>query len=239
MIKAAMEYFKEQTRLAIIQDGDGREFFADTNNPVIPSIYQPLEINTLTGINDWFASEDYCEGSIIHVVDERNVLVITPPDTEWLLRGTHLSSHHSATEFRFNEFMGVEQFIISLQCHFEESTEKTSIIDFASKVDGAEIKTSEDSGIAQTVTIKDGISGRAEYKDFNPIITLAPRRTFTEIKQPTSPFLLRLQKNRAGNPEFALFDADGGQWKNKAIRDIKAYLAASPAIADKKADILA
>jgi hypothetical protein len=47
-----------------------------------------------------------------------------------------------------------------------------------------------------------------------------------EIDQPKSPFLLRLRKgSKDGDPpSCALFEADGGRWKNEAIKSIKAYL---------------
>ena len=155
MIKEAMEYWKEQIQTPIFEDEDGREFFTSNNHPVPVPTFEPLGINTLSGVVDWFSSKDYVEGAMIHVETERQVSVITPPDSLWKDRGTHLLAHHSASEFNFNQFMEAETFIINVQCHFEESPEKKSIIDFASKVDGSEIKTSEDSGIAQTVTVKD------------------------------------------------------------------------------------
>lgn len=50
-----------------------------------------------------------------------------------------------------------------------------------------------------------------------------PFRTFIEIEQPESEFLLRAKKGYEGI-EFALFEADGGAWKKEAIDNIAAYL---------------
>ena len=47
-----------------------------------------------------------------------------------------------------------------------------------------------------------------------------PYRTFLEVEQPASDFLLRLDKG--GRP--ALYEADGGAWKLEAKRNIAAYL---------------
>jgi hypothetical protein len=52
----------------------------------------------------------------------------------------------------------------------------------------------------------------------NPI-KLKPFRTFAEIEQPESEFILRLQDG----PRIALFAADGGKWKLEAINSIKKY----------------
>ncbi len=53
----------------------------------------------------------------------------------------------------------------------------------------------------------------------NPVI-LAPYRTFPEIEQVESKFIFRMQEG----PNAALYEADGGAWKNEAMRRIKEYL---------------
>lgn len=53
-----------------------------------------------------------------------------------------------------------------------------------------------------------------------PIVHLQPYRTFLEVAQPASDFLLRIDKD--GHP--ALYEADGGAWKLEAKRSIAAYL---------------
>lgn len=45
-------------------------------------------------------------------------------------------------------------------------------------------------------------------------------RTFTEIDQPVSPFVLRINEDM----RVALFTADGGAWKQEAMKNIQAYL---------------
>ena len=51
-------------------------------------------------------------------------------------------------------------------------------------------------------------------------LTLAAYRTFIEIDQPERKFVLRMQSG----PRVALLEADGGAWKNEAIRNIENYL---------------
>lgn len=53
-----------------------------------------------------------------------------------------------------------------------------------------------------------------------PIVTLQPYRTFLEVEQPVSDFLLRVDKEGG----IALHQADGGAWKLAAKRSIAAYL---------------
>ena len=52
-----------------------------------------------------------------------------------------------------------------------------------------------------------------------PRVALRPFRTFLEVEQPESEFLLRLDDN--GN--VGLFEADGGMWAQAAKANILAY----------------
>ena len=55
--------------------------------------------------------------------------------------------------------------------------------------------------------------------EVRPYVNMQPFRTFLEVEQPESVFLLRLD----GNGNVGLFEADGGVWKREATRNISAY----------------
>ena len=78
---------------------------------------------------------------------------------------------------------------------------------------------SVDNGISQEVSVRTGAVLK-EQQTVQPIVRLQPYRTFLEVEQPASDFLLRLDKE--GRP--ALYEADGGAWKLEAKRSIAAYL---------------
>ena len=73
--------------------------------------------------------------------------------------------------------------------------------------------------ISQEVSVRTGAVLK-EQQTVQPIVRLQPYRTFLEVEQPASDFLLRLDKE--GHP--ALYEADGGAWKLEAKRSIAAYL---------------
>jgi len=81
-----------------------------------------------------------------------------------------------------------------------------------------------DDGITQQVQAKMGV--RIENVQLPNPIRLAPYRTFTQIEQPASAFVFRLKKSAGSGegPTAALFDADGGNWQNDAIMNIKEWL---------------
>lgn len=59
-----------------------------------------------------------------------------------------------------------------------------------------------------------------EQVTIRPIVQLQPYRTFLEVEQPVSDFLLRVDKQG----KIALYEADGGAWKLEAKRRIAAWL---------------
>ncbi len=75
----------------------------------------------------------------------------------------------------------------------------------------------------QKAAIKKGVASLQEVEVPSPC-RLMPYRTFTEVAQPMSNFIFRVKDNDRLGVTCALFEADGGAWKNEAKANIKAYL---------------
>jgi hypothetical protein len=87
------------------------------------------------------------------------------------------------------------------------------------KIDGS------DDGITQEVQVRRGLSGVLKDKvALKPIVRLSPYRTFREVEQPQSEFLLRVRLNNSDVPTAALFEADGGAWINQATETVVQYI---------------
>ena len=80
-----------------------------------------------------------------------------------------------------------------------------------------------DTGVGQKAAIKKGVASLQEVEVPSPC-RLMPYRTFTEVAQPMSNFIFRVKDNDRYGVTCALFEADGGAWKNEAKANIKAYL---------------
>lgn len=93
---------------------------------------------------------------------------------------------------------------------------------FAGTVTDGTITEYGDDGVSQKATVKRGVASREEKKVPSPCI-LRPYRTFHEVEQPASTFIFRM-KSGSNGPECALFEADGGAWKNQAMNNIRDYL---------------
>lgn len=73
--------------------------------------------------------------------------------------------------------------------------------------------------LAKKDSHKTGVAKLNDVVVPNPV-TLAPYRTFPEIEQPKSKFIFRMQSG----PTATLFEADGGAWRNEAMKNIKVWL---------------
>lgn len=122
-------------------------------------------------------------------------------------------------EVYFSQFVEHENFMIALRSKFIETEDVLYLLDLLSKISDKESVSSEDNGLSQTVQAKKGIA-LVKNVAVKPKVVLQPFRTFIEVEQPASEFLVRLREGG----HIALFEADGGAWKLEAKRNIKKYL---------------
>lgn len=118
----------------------------------------------------------------------------------------------------FREF---EKAIIELRSRFSSGEGVDYLLDLLSRISMESNVTTNDNGISQTVEARQGVALKANVQ-VKPRVALRPFRTFQEVEQPESEFLVRLD----GEGNLGLFEADGGMWKLTARQTIKTYLEA-------------
>jgi hypothetical protein len=122
----------------------------------------------------------------------------------------------------YGQYFDLETAVIYLQSRFVQSETRDELIRNLGNIVATEALTQRDDGMSQEVTMQKGIR-REESTIQNPV-ALAPFRTFAEIPQPESPFIIRLRKPKEEPIQVAFFEADGGAWSNTARLAIKAFL---------------
>lgn len=182
---------------------------------------ETLQVSNLTSVVDFLkANIDEVEGKLlIQVVSPNEVRVLTPIEEDGerdeLLRATAMLPNN----LRYDTFLDTERFNIMLQAGFADKGNKALVLKFTGLIRDEAVKETGDTGVSQKVTIKTGIASVSEAEVPNPV-NLAPYRTFPEIEQVESKFIFRMQEG----PKAAIFEADGGAWKNEAMKRIKEYL---------------
>lgn len=181
-----------------------------------------IEMNTLTSLVDYakaFTGE-MSEQMLVQVVSPTEVKLISCLDSD-RKRECLVSVKAMIPEFGYGRYMDHESFIIALQSKFIENKDRELLLRFAGTVKDESIAQYGDDGVTQKATIKTGITSVGEAIVPNPV-NLKPFRTFVEVDQPESAFVFRMRQNNG--VECAIFEADGGAWKNEAMRNIKKYL---------------
>lgn len=116
-------------------------------------------------------------------------------------------------------FREQEKAIIELRSRFAPGEGVDYLLDLLSRISKDSGVATTDNGVSQTVEARQGIVLKATVQ-LRPRVPLRPFRTFQEVEQPESEFLLRMDEE--GN--IGLFEADGGMWKLTARQTIKAFL---------------
>ena len=180
-----------------------------------------LTVSTLTGLVDYIKSDldKLPEKLLIQVISPREVALYSPLNAD-REREQYISAEAILPDnVVYDRFIGTEQFNIMLQSAFVDVGTKSVLLKYTGLIQDEAVKTTGDDGVSQQVTVKTGVASVGQAIVPNPV-ELAPYRTFPEVEQPISKFIFRMQEG----PRAALYEADGGAWRNKAILSIKEYL---------------
>lgn len=208
-----------------IKDIDGRKFSTKSLHAISDPQVECVGMHTLTGLVDFIPTIDRGgnSGLILHVRDYNHVAVISKVFGAFKDRDTHAAAKAYELKHRFDQHMPVEEFVVYLQAMFVQDDTTAAIMKIVGNLSqGSELNAADD-GMTQRVTARVGVTKVETVPLPNPV-TLRPYRTFADVQQPESKFILRIKADKERGPQCALFEADGGAWKNTAIATIKAWL---------------
>ena len=227
MLKAAIEKIQEMTK-PVIREVEGRTFSisADNIDEIRPTLDRPdcLPLNSLDALVKLVKTEalkKYKAPIYITIPNHMNVTCFSQPDdaegryeriTYYTAKATDVPGWEERTQLPFEEAM------IALRTRFQPTSDTEYALKLLSEITtGAKI-TFNDNGVATSVVTKKGIDLQTNQA-IRPIITLKPYRTFQEVEQPESQFLIRVSERG-----ISFIEAGGGMWKLHARETIKRYL---------------
>jgi hypothetical protein len=199
----------------------------DYSNKLLNEVKKPatpdpklLNLHTLSGIIDYIKNKLDDEKKYTVQIDDYNLVSVYGVfEPQYGRRKEYVRSNFIDFNYEFNSFLPQDMFVINLLSQFIETEELKNVIEYTGNVeDGAKVHT-EDDGHSQSTAVKTGIVSLDKKILPNPV-NLKPRRTFPEIEQPESQFVLRMQPGA----QFALFEASGGFWRVECIHAIRDYL---------------
>lgn len=225
-----IQTIKDSVKTEIITAKDGREFTTRKVHEIeLPPLVATVKVHSLTAL------ADYLKDNFFDAELKKNAAVLVESPTEvfvgqsvdgrvdrrfWPLKAV-ADLPNLGTLFS-GGFVSLEEANIALQAMCFATPERDDLIASLSKIVSSEALTAGDDGVSQEVTFQSGVK-RVNDNVKNPVL-LRPFRTFTEVDQPESPFILRLRKTDDHAMRVGLFESDGGAWRNVARLSIKAFL---------------
>lgn len=155
---------------------------------------------------------------IIHVEDAGKVNLYSSVCNECMDRQKFMTAEWAGNKFPFGQFMDAEKFNILLQTCFMETDDLKVIQQVVGNLRDEAVQNYGDDGVSQSVTIRTGIATVGQVRVPSPA-KLRPYRTFLEVEQPASLFLLRMREGG----QCALVEADRGLWRETARQNIRNY----------------
>lgn len=205
-----------------VEDDNGRKLCDKKLFPLLKPEAEVVVCHTLTGLVDFYPTiEPEPSAPIVLVEDYNKVSLVSglfgvEKQREWFI-----TANAYAQSNVFDRYFNHEDFMINILSMFVQDETTSKILKIVGNLKAEAGATYSDDGLSQTVTAKTGITKVESIELPNPIV-LRPYRTFMDITQPESSFILRMKQDRDGI-SVALFQADGSAWKNKAIANIKEY----------------
>lgn len=219
MLKEFVSYLLDLNRPEIVEQ-DGKVYATNNLKRLdIEKDVRCIEARSLSGLVQYVKSNfDTDRKFMIHVENPTSVSLYDALDDE-NNRRRFLEATAMLPAITFDRFMQSENFNIQLQSKFVQTDDSAKIQKLVGTIVEDESVQTTDDGISQRVTAKIGVATLGDVGVPNPV-SLKPIRTFIEVPQPESEFVLRIQKG----PQAALFEADGAAWEINAMHNIKEYL---------------
>ncbi|KAA0956658.1 hypothetical protein FQ085_11745 [Planococcus sp. ANT_H30] len=222
MLKELLQYFKEHNRPETVEANGHIYSTRNLERLDKESSVDSIKVRSLTGLLDYIKSDfDTDRKFMIHVEGPQQVYLYDALNDDGDRR-CYVKAHALLPDINFNSYMDIERFIIQTQANFIQNDHTASLLRFVGSISEQDSKETKDNGITQSVVAKTGVATVEEVNVPNPVL-LRPFRTFVEVPQPESSFILRLRNG----PAAALYQADGGAWELNAMHNIEKYLSES------------
>ena len=226
MLKAAIEKIQELCAPSLFQV-DGHHFLADKAGgytDVKPDLemVENIHLSSLDALVKFVKTEAVKNYRTVYITipDHKTVKCFTHPCEDLRMNREYLYTADATDVPGWNEKVSLsfEEALIALRTRFQPATDTEYALRLLSNITTGGKVTYNDNGVATSIVTKKGIDLQGN-ETIKPIIKLRPYRTFQEVEQPESQFLIRINERA-----ITFLEADGGMWKLEARNTVKKYL---------------
>ena len=227
MLKDFVKHIQETARPEIFHDEIGNNFRVTLSGDIKQihsDIFHPdtLELNSLDALVKMVKTEAVKMESPLYITIPTHQKVICygqPRKNERYLRQLYYEANATDVPgWEEKVSMDFEEAQVAMRTRFQNTEDVLYLQKLLSEISMGSKVTRNDNGVATTIVARKGIDLQ-EQATIRPILTLRPYRTFQEVDQPESTFLIRVDERA-----IRFIGADGGMWKLKARQTIKEFL---------------
>lgn len=226
MLQKFIEHIQKTTQ-PLITEVDGSTFRITSDGDVkeiLPIIFHPdtLPLNSLDAMIKMVKTEASEQDAPLYITIPNHMTVRCfgqPDAAERYHRQVYYEAHATDVPgWAEKNTLGFEEAQIALRTRFQETPDTLYAMKLVSDISlGAKV-IYNDNGIATTITTQKGVALQTN-EQIRPLVKLRPYRTFQEVEQPESIFLIRVSDRG-----ISFIEADGGMWKLAARETIKTFL---------------
>ena len=219
-LKDAINRIVELATPFTLETSDGHQFCSANLREVKPEVPSPVRysVDTLEALVKLIRTEGVAQAPLLYVrVDSARRVVVdstyTGRDYAQFSRLPLYEAVSDVPNITTDQSMTQEQAVVELQSLYAVTPDRDYLLALLSRIDVNQSVSSVDNGISQEVSVRTGAVLK-EQQTVQPIVHLQPYRTFLEVEQPASEFLLRLDKE--GRPALYRQTAARGSWRQSA-----------------------
>ena len=225
MFKELIDAIQDGVKPNIIKVGEKEYSSRPLHNVPLSPIAQSLKTITLASIVAYFFEDIDKHGKVdifVHVEGHDQVSIVKYLNDE-RRRETLLTATYEGHNFRFGTKYTQDVFITALQSMFVDTEQRRELQSFVGSLSSESSLKLEDDGLSQKTVARRGVTTVERVENGN-VYKLKPFRTFSEVDQPESDFILRLHREDGSTPTISLHESDNFGWKVTAIKNIQSLL---------------
>ena len=200
-LRDAIDRIVELAKPFTLETRGGHQFCSANLREVKPEVELPerYSVDTLEALVKLIRTEgiDHLPRLYVRVDSARRVMVDTTYTHREYAEFRRLPLYEAVSDvpsISVNQSISQEKAIVELQSLYAVTDDRDYLLSLLSRIDVNQGVSSMDNGISQEVSVRTGAVLK-EQQIVQPIVHLQPYRTFLEVEQPASDFLLRLDKD--------------------------------------------
>lgn len=200
-------------------------FSSKPMTPIVPPVNPAIHLHGLASLWNYMESIKDADDAMLLIVRSHPQVDLVAADCDAYGRRecVAICENIGLGGFSFGTYMDQATIMTALQTQFVQNDGIEYLLKLLGSLADNNVIEGFDNGLSQSVTVKKSVASKG-VEHVQRVVELRPYRTFIELEQPESPFIVRMKARENQLPLCALIETDGGKWKIGAMEKVRTYL---------------